>query len=100
MNEDPKKVLAIITDEEAQEIRSLSDALDIANAKVSPVTLLAGATTQEVIDAENAVRNWFDLMADKYGFSREIQCHVNFGPKTICEGFSLRTLRRRVKLVQ
>lgn len=88
MDKDPK-VLAVISDDEVNEIRRLSDALDSANAKVSPVTLLAGGTTQEIVDANNAIFDWFNLMADKYGFSREIQCHVNFAPKTICEGLSL-----------
>lgn len=65
MNQTPK-VLAVITDEELKEIQSLDDAL---------------------IDANNAVYDWFNSMADKYGFSKEVQCHVDLDSKTIREGY-------------
>ena len=88
-----KKVLAVITIEEAAEIRKLSDKLDALEGSVINMfnPMFDPMADKECIEANNAIVAWFDSMAEKYGFSKEIQCHVNFGPKTICEGLSQST---------
>jgi len=85
-----QRILATITDEEVAEIKSLSEIQD--NATLAKDMALSTETKimAEIADAEasNAIFDWFNKMAEKYGFSKEIQCHVNFEPRTICEGLS------------
>jgi len=65
-NDQEVKVLANITNEEAQELRNIKIKRDELNS---------------------AATEWFDAMAEKYGFPKRIPCHVNFNSKTIYEGF-------------
>lgn len=76
-----KRVLAVITDEEVAGVKALIK----LEGEASDSNTKANIT--------NWICDWFDSMADKYGFSKEIQCHVNFGPRTICEGLSREVVR-------